>query len=61
MNNVITFVKIGALTHRRRKVRILGGQALEYWGARGANSQQVHDVVLTLMRRHFDVMCPLGS
>ena len=30
-----------------------GGQGLEYWGvggAGGANSQQAHDVVTTLMR-----------
>ena len=34
------------------RLRILGGQGLEYWGAkgRGANSQQAHDVVLTSMR-----------
>ena len=34
-----------------------GGQGLEYWGgggARGPNSQQAHDVVLTSMR-HNDV------
>ena len=42
-----------------------GGEGLEYWGggggARGANFQQAHDVVTTLMRRlHFDVMCPQG-
>ena len=37
------------------RFRILGGQGLEYWGARGgANSQQAHDVVLTSMR-HNDV------
>ena len=31
-----------------------GGQGLEYWGggARGPNSQQAHDVVLTSMRRN---------
>ena len=44
------------------RLRILGGQGLEYWGggggggggARGggANSQQAHDVVLTSMRRN---------
>ena len=31
------------------RLRILGGQGLEYWGG-GANSQQAHDVVLTSMR-----------
>ena len=35
------------------RFRILGGGG-------GANSQQAHDVVLTSMRRHLDVMCPLG-
>ena len=30
----------------------VGGQGLEYWGAKGANSQQAHDVVLTSMRRN---------
>ena len=36
----------------------MGGQGLEYWGggggARGPNSQQAHDVVMTSMR-HNDV------
>ena len=33
--------------------RILGGQGLEYWeGGQGGDSQQVHDVVLTSMRRN---------
>ena len=37
-----------------------GCQGLEYWGGQGGpNSQQAHDVVLTSMRRNFDVMCPL--
>ena len=35
------------------RLRILGGQGLEYWGSQGgANSQQAHDVVLTSMRRN---------
>ena len=48
------------------RLRILGGQGLEYWGgqgleywgggggggARGANSQQAHYVVITSMRRY---------
>ena len=38
------------------RFRILGGgggQGLEYWGgARGPNSQQAHDVVMTSMRRN---------
>ena len=36
------------------RLRILGGQGLEYWGGPrgGANSQQAHDVVLTTMRRN---------
>ena len=29
-----------------------GGQGLEYWGGRGPNSQQAHDVILTSMRRN---------
>ena len=30
-----------------------GGQGLDYWeGQGGANSQQAHDVVTTLMRRN---------
>ena len=29
-----------------------GGQGLEYWGARGPNSQKAHDVVTTSMRRN---------
>ena len=34
------------------RFRILGGQGLEYWGAKGRpNSQQAHDVVMTPMRR----------
>ena len=62
--------------HRHRKVkyiggwgwgarfRILGGGGGE-GGARGAISQQAHDIILTSMRRNdvtstlFDVMCPL--
>ena len=38
------------------RFRILVGQGLEYWGGGGqggANSQQAHDDVLTLMRRHY--------
>ena len=36
------------------RFRILGGQGLEYWGAKGVpNSQQAHDVVLTSMRRRY--------
>ena len=40
------------------RFRILGGGG----GKGGPNSQQAHDVVLTLImhRHHFDVMCPLG-
>ena len=39
--------------YSRRKVEnIGGGQGLEYRGARGANSQQAHDVELTSMRRN---------
>ena len=35
------------------RFRKLGGQGLEYWGAKdGPNSQQAHDVVLTSMRRN---------
>ena len=38
------------------RFRILGGQALEYWGGGqgggGANSQQAHEIVMTSMRRH---------
>ena len=35
------------------RFRILGGQGLEYWGAKGGqNSQQAHDVVTTSMRRN---------
>ena len=34
------------------RFRLLGGHWLEYWGARGANSQQPHDVVLMSMRRN---------
>ena len=35
------------------RLRILGGQGLEYWGAKGGpNSPQAHDVVLTSMRRN---------
>ena len=35
------------------RFRKLGGQGLEYWGAKGGpNSQQAHDVVLTSMRRN---------
>ena len=35
------------------RFRILGGQGLEYWGAKGGpNSQQAHDVVMTSMRRN---------
>ena len=34
------------------RFRILGDQGLEYWGAKGGNSQQAHDVVTTLKRRH---------
>ena len=31
----------------------MGGQGLEYWGAKGGpNSQQAHDVVMTSMRRN---------
>ena len=34
-------------------LRILGGQGLIYWGAKGGpNSQQAHDVVMTSMRRN---------
>ena len=35
-----------------RRFRILRGQGLEYWGPRGPNSQQAHDVVRTSMRRN---------
>ena len=37
------------------RFRILGGQGLEFWGAKGGggpNSQQAHDVVTTSMRRN---------
>ena len=35
------------------RFRILGGQGLEFWGAKGGpNSQQAHDVVTTPMRRN---------
>ena len=35
------------------RFRVLGGQGLEYWGAKGGqNSQQAHYVVLTSMRRN---------
>ena len=36
------------------RLRILGGQGLEYWGGGkgGPNSQQAHDVVTTSMRRN---------
>ena len=36
------------------RFRILGGQALEYWGGAkgGPNSQQAHDVVMTSTRRN---------
>ena len=37
------------------RFRILGGGGQ----GGGANSKQAHDVVMTSMRRHFDVMCPL--
>ena len=46
----VTFCNIGI-----GRFRILGGQRLEYWGAKGKpNSQQAHDVVTTSMR-HNDV------
>ena len=54
--------------HKRRKVKNIGGQGLEYWGgggARGAISQQAHGVILTSMRRNNVAstsvrrMCPL--
>ena len=40
------------------RFRILGGQGLEYWGggggmARGPNSQQAHDAVMTSRRRRY--------
>ena len=39
--------------HRRRKVWTIGGQGLEYWGAKGGpKSQQAHNVVMTSMRRN---------
>ena len=42
--------KADNLIHRRRKIKNIGGQGLEYWGAKGgANSQQAHDVVTTSM------------
>ena len=34
------------------RFRILRGQGLEYWGPRGPNSQQAHDVVTTSIRRN---------
>ena len=48
LEQVYSFNIIGVGTFR-----ILGGQGLEYWGAKGGpNSQQAHDVVLTSMRRN---------
>ena len=38
------------------RFRIFGGGGVK----RGPNSQQAHEVVLTSMRRHFDLMCPIG-
>ena len=41
----------GHVSHRRRKVRnIGGGGGGEYWGAKGGQ----------IRSSHFDVMCPLG-
>ena len=32
------------------RFRLLGGQGIKYWGAKGGpNSQQAHDVILTSM------------
>ena len=44
------------------RFRILGGGKVKNMGGGqgGPNSQWAHDIVLTSMRRHFDVMCPLG-
>ena len=47
-NNLQVFNSIGV-----GRFRILGGQGLEFWGAKGGpNSQQAHDVVTTSMRRN---------
>ena len=55
----------------RTFVMSIGVGRFRIWGARfrilgrggkggGLNFQQAYDVVMTSMRRHFDVMCPLG-
>ena len=46
------FTILGGGGGGRGKVSNIGGQGLEYWGARGPNSQQAHGVVTTSMRRN---------
>ena len=43
--NKVCYIGVGRL-------KILGGQGLEYWGAKGgANFQKAHEVILTSMPR----------